>query len=213
MHHSTSGRREEARLDSAVNSVLRGPVADRFSVRRAAGFYRVARSTLQDRIAGACRPQRRIRRPAGRRRQFSDSEEETIIATLLSFADRGVPLNRRHLKEAIKTFVSHLPASRRASIRFREGIPGYRFLRDFEKRHESRIVFGRGTRQEAKRWAAVNGETLSTHFATLEKIITDNNIDSSRVWNLDETGGTPGKDVVGAVKERRDLRRERDHRR
>jgi len=212
MHHRTSGRREGARMSRAVKSVLTGPPGERFSVRRAARVYRVARSTLQDRISSSRRRQTRIRRVAGRRRQFSEAEEDVIISTLVAFADKGVPLNRRHLQEAFKTFIGQLAPSRRAAMPFRNGVPGWRFLTDFEKRHRDRIFFGRGTRQEAKRWSAVNGETLSTHFATLEKIISDNNIDSSRVWNLDETGGTPGKDVVGAIKERRYLRRERHQR-
>jgi len=47
----------------------------------------------------------------------------------------------------------------------------------------------------ASRYKACNAETLTTHFATLEKIILENDIDDSRIFNLDEVGATPGKDA------------------
>ena len=41
----------------------------------------------------------------GRPRTFSDQEEETVIATLLHFADLGVPLKRASVKEEIALLV------------------------------------------------------------------------------------------------------------
>ena len=77
---------------------------------------------------------------------------------------------------------------------FKNDILGVRFLRDFEKRHKGTLFFGRGIKQDAQRWAAVNGRTLSTHFATLEKVITENKNDGKRLWSFYETDGTPGRD-------------------
>lgn len=36
---------------------------------------------------------------------------------------------------------------------------------------------------------------MAQHFAGLGKVFEDLGVDLSRVWNLDETGATPGKDV------------------
>ena len=70
-------------------------------------------------------------------------------------------------------------------------------LRNFTKRYKDSLRFARPQRQEANQFRACNAETLTTHIATLDKIITENCIDPSRIWNLDETGATPGKDANG----------------
>lgn len=64
------------------------------------------------------------------------------------------------------------------------------------------------TRQEALRLATCNGDTMATHFATLEKVLKEHNIDDKRVWNLDEFGATPGKDLNGRLRSKRFLRKD-----
>lgn len=49
----------------------------------------------------------------------------------------------------------------------------------------------RSLHQERKRWAAVDVETLTSHFATLEALISEHSIDVSRLCNLDKNEGTP----------------------
>ncbi len=80
-------------------------------------------------------------------------------------------------------------------------------MQGFARRHEDRLRFAKPDRQEGKRFAAANAEALTTHFATLEKLIKEHGLDAARIWNLDETGGTPGKDVSGVCTSRRFLRR------
>lgn len=70
-------------------------------------------------------------------------------------------------------------------------------MRNFTNRHRELLRFALPTRQEASRFRACNADTPNTHLATLDKIITDNSIDAERLWNLDETGATPGKDANG----------------
>jgi hypothetical protein len=52
------------------------------------------------------------------------------------------------------------------------------------------------------RFDATSAKSLSVHFASIEAIIKDNNIDADRIFNLDEVGATPGKDVSGRSREK-----------
>ena len=96
---------------------------------------------------------------------------------------------------------------RLSKLLFKSGRPGRKLPQVFQRRHKGKLIFTRLTRQESVRFAACNGATLITHFATLEKLIQENNINASRVWNLDESGATLGKDVNGSSAWKRLMRR------
>ena len=53
----------------------------------------------------------------------------------------------------------------------------------------------------------MNADTLATHFAVFDKLLKDNVIDARRLWNLDETGCTPGGDTAVNNKKKRYLPR------
>lgn len=106
-------------------------------------------------------------------------------------------MKRLHLREALIAFISTLPEHCCDSFPFKNSVPGYWFLLGFEKRHRRKLRFGRPLCQEAKRWSAVNAETLTKHYAVFEKLVRDKAINASRLWNLDETGCTPGQDASG----------------
>lgn len=189
------------RLYRARLAVESGIVSHREAARR----YHIPKTTLQDAL-------RRHKEGlplgvAGRPPVFKADEEMLIVQMLLTYADRGVPLTRIHLTEAISLFVKQLPHQRRKSIPFANGRPGVKFLRSFERRHRERLRFAVPVRQEAKRFAAVNARTLAYHFETLKELMLEHNIDAHRLWNLDETGSTPGRDASGNGKRRRYLRR------
>lgn len=44
---------------------------------------------------------------------------------------------------------------------------------------------------------------MSTHFAVLDKLIQDNDIDGARIFNLDEASASPEKDVLNKDTTRR----------
>ena len=146
---------------------------------------------------------RNPRRKTGRPLTLSDEEEERIVLTVLYYADCGVPLTRLHLLEAITIFVEKLPPKRRIQLPFRDGKPGTWFVRSFQRRHHAKLKFAIPKCHEGKRHANVNAETITTHFATFEKLLDKYNIDSNRLWNLDETGGIPGRDANGNSKRKR----------
>ena len=125
---------------------------------------------------------------------------------LLQDADYGVPLTKLHLQEALQIFISGLPAARKGELPFRDNTPVVRFLRAFEKHNRKELKLAIPTCHAGRRHAATNAETLTTHFACLDALISKFNIDASRLWNLDETVGIAGRDESGNSKRRRYLR-------
>eukprot|EP00171_Calliarthron_tuberculosum_P004807 IDg4807t1 len=186
--------------------------AERMKLRAAESMFRVAKSTIH-RHAVKHRPAARpddlppCGRP-GRPTAFSAAEEKVVVDLLCRFADRGIPLSRAHLKEAFALFIKRLPILRQVKLPFRGGQPGPKFLRGFTRRNKERLRFVRPLLQEGKRFAAVNAESITTHYATLEKLVADTGVDAARVWNLDEAGTRPGKDKDGGSRARRYLTRQ-----
>ena len=147
----------------------------------------------------------------GRPPVLTKEEERTVVQMVLKYADRGIPLTREHVRDAIQMLVHSLPEKRKSMIPFRDGRPGVKYMRLFEKRHIRALKVAVLRYQEAKRHAAVNAETLSSHFSTLQKVIEEYCIDAPRLWNLDETGASPARNAKGNVRQRRFLRRSGTH--
>ena len=129
------------------------------------------------------------------------------MRTLMKFADHGVPLTRLQAKELVILFISILSEERKSKLPFTNGVPGNDFCRSFCARQKRRLKFGVPTRQERKRWAAANAETITAHFAHIEQLVTQHSIDAPRFWNLDETGASPGVDANDASRRKRFTRR------
>ena len=199
MRPSTVSKGYTKRLDSAVNATK-----NEQSFHQASAISRIPLSTLH---RAAKRQNQRPRPPQGRLTCLSSDEELLLVSFLSRYSDRGIPLNRVHLAEAVAVLTSHMDSRRRSKLPFKNRRPGRKFLQAFQRRHKGKLIFTRPTRQEAVRFAVCNEETLTTHFPTLEKIIQENNIDASRVWNLDESGATPGKVVNGSSACKRLMRR------
>lgn len=77
----------------------------------------------------------------------------------------------------------------------RNGSARSKLRRSFVKRHNKVIKFSKSTKQEQARFVACNGEFFATHFATDEKRIPENNIDTECLCNRDECGVMPGNNV------------------
>ena len=92
-------------------------------------------------------------------------------------------------------------------LAFRNGTLCRAFLRAFRRQHHAEISVSKPLRQGAFRLAHVNSEVLSTHFATLEKLIQKNNLDAERNFNLDESGITPERDMHGITSTKRFMSR------
>ena len=131
-----------------------------------------------------------------------------MMASLLTkMAARGTPLTNYHLADAAAIIVSHMIPQRRLRIPFRDGKPGSKWLRGFRARHRNRLTFAKPTRQEALRCAACTSEVPTSHFAKLERLIADNDIDAQRLFNVDEFGITPGRDLASKTQSKRYIAR------
>lgn len=188
MPRTAAGREKEA------IALVRANVS---SLRVAGAKYHIAKSTLHDKLKRSLNRNQLESKPRGRKNAFTAEEESVIVELLCKYSDKGIPLLRRHLIEACAIFISTMPVNRRKLLPFKYGVPGNRFIRCFIKRHSNTLCFSKPLRQEPERFRAVNAEVLVEHFAQLEKLIKTYNIDDTRIWNLDECGGTPGRDVIG----------------
>lgn len=63
--------------------------------------------------------------------------------------------------------------------------------------------------QEDKPHQACYTEVYAKDFAALFALVVEYGLDDERIWNLDESGCTPGKDTKGAKREKRLMRRVR----
>ena len=196
MHNGAVKRRVSRQLQRAVAACMKERSEGGISIRKASIRFHIAKSTISDEVLRR-RGERPPRLPQGRKPAFSVAEEKVILGMLLKYADLGAPMTRMHLREAIGAFTETLPEERRIQLPFKNGAPGYWYLRAFEKRHRKELRFNRPTKQESRRWAAVNAESIATHFVTLRNIVDKFNLDPARIWNLDETGSSPGRVDVG----------------
>ena len=162
------------------------------SIHKAAKWSGIAYSTLQSAVQST----KSTANSVGRRPALDNREELMMVSLLTKMAARGTPLTNYHLAHAAAIIVSHMIPQRRLRIPFRDGKPGSIWLRGFRARHRNRLTFAKPTRQEALRFGACSAEVLTSHFPKLERLIADNNIDSQRLFNLDECGITPARDLA-----------------
>lgn len=118
-----------------------------------------------------------------------------ILEFVVKHVNKGIALPELHLCEATYVILRGLPPSRRMKFPFKRNRPSPEYLRTFRKRQAEEIKFGKTLLQEEKRFRSVNMEALTTDFATVERYINDNHTDASRIFNLDEVGVTPDREV------------------
>ena len=116
-------------------------------------------------------------------------------------------MKRAFLVELAILVIEQLPQARQRALPFSDGIPGKKWVRSLYQRNNDVLKFSHPHVQEGKRYAATNPESLTTHFSSLEELCREFGFDSSRVWYLDETGATPGRDANELSKHRHFLRR------
>ena len=122
-----------------------------------------------------------------------------ILEFVVKRANKEIPMTERHLCEAIYVILRRLPTSRRANLPFKKHKPSHGYPRTFRKRHAKLMKFVNPLRQEAKIFRSVDTEALTTPFATVERLVKDDNIDASRIFNLNEVGVTADRDTSGKL--------------
>jgi len=197
MRGDTATRRREGAISRSVAAVCSGS-----SYRKSGAKYRIPKSTIWDRKHRTAQPTTRSRKFA-----LSEDEEKIILQLILRFADRGIPMTRQHVREAASIVIQTFSSERKSRLPFTGDIPERKWVSGFYMRHKDFIKCGQPNYQEGKRFRATNAETLCNHYSALEALKMEYGFDSSRVWNLDETGCSPGKDTNGANRKKRFLRR------
>ena len=123
MNSKANAKRTKMRLYRAKLAVVR----DGVSLRQAAARFHLPKSTIHDYVT-----RKACAKKIGTNRALSDDEEQTVLESLLYFADLGVPLTRSDVREAIAMLVSTFSEERKQSLPFRDGKPGRAYLRNFE---------------------------------------------------------------------------------
>ncbi len=108
MRAKTALRRRQIALNKFERAIKNGK-----TYRQAEALYHIPKSTAWS----AFQPKKKF--PNGvARRTLTDAEEKSIIELVLRCADKGVPLNSRHLSEAAHVFINTLPDERRRKLDF-----------------------------------------------------------------------------------------------
>lgn len=185
-----SFRRRVHDLKKGVNLINSG-----MSNREAAQRVGVVHSTLY-------RESQRVRASiplghAGRLPGLMPTEEAAVCDLITHYAHRETSLDRESVRQAVAIIVENMPQERRKSLRFKNGVPGDKFIGGFIRRNEDRVGVFKTSKQEAVRYRACNADTIIDHLIRLNEIIVSNNIEQSRIFNIDETGLSPEKTLIG----------------
>ena len=187
-------RREQIAVEACIERKL--------SVRKSASQAHLPKSTLQYRITKKKAGPNAIWRRAGRAPDLIGEEEDILVQWLQEFGDTGYPLTRLYLLDAVEELVANMPMNRPNKLQFKNGRPGKTWLRNFQERHKSKLRFGRASKQEAVRFRATNADTITTHFVSWEAFCKLHNLEAKLIFNTDENGMTPGKDIGGTTSKR-----------
>lgn len=133
----------------------------------------------------------------GRKPVLTELQEREIAKTCRYFAVRGVPIIREEISDLVHLCYGHLP---RVQSCFKNGRPGKKWLKSFCKRLSYK--FSVPSKQQAERFRSTNAEVISNHLLNLEEVMKEYEFDARRIFNLDETGMSAGRDTHGASKKR-----------
>lgn len=106
-------RKRDIALSKSKKAVKNGS-----SYRDPAQTHRVAKSTLRDAVN---RPS--DQKPCLTKYKLGEDEESAIVQLALRCADRGVPVNRRHLAELACIVIRNMTDERKKKLPFRNGRP------------------------------------------------------------------------------------------
>lgn len=182
-------KRQQNAIKSAFITVQNGS-----SIRKAAVSCRLANSKFHRLYKTRASSPVKVRTA---KTAFTVEEENKIVSFLSLYAARGYPLSDQDLLDAAEILISSFDEECLARLPFTSGRQGQKYARNFRQRHADKLRFGRATKEGAQRFAATNAENLTSFFAALEKVISDNNIDEQRICNLDECGISAETDKVG----------------
>ena len=80
----------------------------------------IPRPTLQ---SAATRLNQTIKRPAGRLRALSEQEDRTVRALLAEYANKRIPMDSLHVRQAVKYICFPHDARKKSSVALSRGTP------------------------------------------------------------------------------------------
>lgn len=182
---------EEPDKEKAFLNAIRDIKERGLSVRKAAKKWRVAKSTLQDKLSGKAEKKR-----SGPCTVLTQAEENRFAEWLIERAKRGFGATKDEFLDCVKTFIE----KDKRETKFTGNRPGNKWYRGFAKRNPQ--VRLRSARPLDKKRAKITPKDVDEWFENYEKFIRDVGVADcpGQIWNCDETGfdlqGRAGK-VMG----------------
>ena len=124
---------------------------------------------------------------------LTDDEEALIVLALEYLSASGLPLGRNHITTVVQEFVKEIGRPNP----FRNGVPGYKFIIGFERRHKvGEIRLRNPEHLSATRALAMTKENVQRFYDKLKKVLEENDIfeHPQFLFNLDETNLTGASD-------------------
>ena len=163
-------------LTKAVDAVK----SRQMSVRKAAAWYHVPKSTIQDQVSGKVAPGAK----AGAQPVFPKEVEDCISAKIKEAAQSGFGVSRMQL--AAKA--AQIARQMRIKTPFRNGVPGKDWISAFRKRHPD-LSLRSPTALSTVRARMLNETVTNKYFQELGTTLSDLGLlnHPERIWNMDET--------------------------
>ena len=120
-----------------------------------------------------------------------------IAYTCRHYAFRGVPLVREKISDFVFSAHDHIPS---ICAQFKNKRPGKYLVDSFMKRNN--LKGAKPNRQEAERYHCTNADVLTSLISNLSELIRRSDIDATRLFNLYETGMSPGIGCHGVTRKK-----------
>lgn len=163
-------------MEKAVQCVREG----KLSVRKAAEKFKIAKSTLGDRVKGKTA----INAKSGRNPVIPSEIENNIVETTVKGAERGFGLGRKQMLNRIGSLCKKYKISG-----FKNGTPSKHVWYSLKSRHPE-LTLRKPEKLGTVRARMLNEVVVQKYFNDLRKIITELNLTEkpAYIWNCDETG-------------------------
>lgn len=179
------GRSYGAYSEESLENALRDIRSRNLTQRQTSVKYGIPRSTLKYKLKGA-----HAGKPGGPT-IFSQEEEETFKAYVITASNYGFPVDELDLRLIVKAYADKKGIRIR---QFRNNVPGQDWMKSFIKRHRDLTV--RLASNIKRKRAEVSDTVINEYFANLTGEL--HGVDPGSIWNYDETNLTdePGQKKV-----------------
>lgn len=160
----------EENIARALEDIRQG----RKSVRQAAEYYRVPKSTLHDKKKGI------KTKNHGGQPVISQDEEKLLAKGILQFSEWGFPLTRQDMRSLVKSYLDRKGAKIK---QFKDNYPGIDWFYKFISRNK--ILTERFAQNIKRSRANITKEIIESYFLNLRETI--ENIPPSNIINYDES--------------------------